>query len=130
MHIIIDRRSGVHMRTQIVSNIKRMVVSGELNADDALPSIRSLATELGVSFITTKGAYEELENLGIIYTIPGKGSYVARLDKQMIREERTKDVEGYVNQAADISKEISLSADELKEMVDFFMEENNEFAGN
>ena len=69
MHILIDNKSGEPIYNQIYSQIKNQIISGELNEDEMLPSIRWLAKDLRISFITTKRAYEELEKEGFIYTL-------------------------------------------------------------
>ena len=77
MNILIDNKSGAPIYDQIYSQIKSQIISGALREDEMLPSIRGLAKDLRISFITTKRAYEELEKDGFIYTLPGKGCYVA-----------------------------------------------------
>ena len=69
MYILIDNKSGTPIYDQIYTQIKNQILSGELEADSALPSIRALAKDLRISFITTKRAYEELEKDGFLYTI-------------------------------------------------------------
>ena len=73
MNLYIDNRSGSPIYDQIYTQIKHQIISGELEADQALPSIRNLAKDLRISVITTKRAYEELEREGFIYTLPAKG---------------------------------------------------------
>ncbi|HKL99791.1 MAG TPA: GntR family transcriptional regulator, partial [Mobilitalea sp.] len=77
MNIIISNSSEKPIYEQITSQIKQMVISGELMAGGLLPSMRVLAKELRISVITTKRAYEDLERDGFIYTVVGKGSFVA-----------------------------------------------------
>ena len=85
MYILIDNKSGAPIYDQIVAQIKRQILDGSLAEDEALPSIRSLAKDLRISVITTKRAYEELEQEGFIYTMPGKGSYVAPRPNKPLR---------------------------------------------
>ena len=73
MKIFIDNKSDSPIYDQIYSQIKSQIISGELNDDEALPSIRNLAKDLRISVITTKRAYDELEREGFIYTIAAKG---------------------------------------------------------
>ena len=87
MTILIDNRSGVPIYDQIFTQIKSQILSGALSENEALPSIRSLAKDLRISVITTKRAYDELEGAGFIFTVPGKGSFVAAKDTELIREE-------------------------------------------
>ena len=77
MNISINNTSGVSLYEQIYEQIKNAVLSGELKSGDALPTIRSLAKDLRISVITTSRAYDELEKDGFIYSVVGKGSFVA-----------------------------------------------------
>ena len=93
MTILIDNRSGVPIYDQIFTQIKSQILSGALSENEALPSIRSLAKDLRISVITTKRAYDELEGAGFIFTVPGKGSFVAAKDTELIREENLRQIE-------------------------------------
>lgn len=90
MNILIDNKSGTPIYDQIYSQIKSQIISGALKQDELLPSIRGLAKDLRISFITTKRAYEELEREGFIYTLPAKGCYVAPKNIELLREENLK----------------------------------------
>ena len=93
MNILIDNKSGTPIYDQIYSQIKGQIISGALKQDELLPSIRGLAKDLRISFITTKRAYEELEKEGFIYTLPAKGCYVAPKNVELLREENLKKIE-------------------------------------
>ena len=97
MNVLIDNKSGIPIYDQIYSQIKSQIISGNLQENEMLPSIRSLAKDLRISFITTKRAYEELEKDGFIYTIPAKGCYVAPKNVELIREENLKKIEEYID---------------------------------
>ena len=84
--VLIDNKSGVPIYDQIYSQIKAQIISGKLQENEMLPSIRGLAKDLRISFITTKRAYEELEREGFIYTVPAKGCYVAQKNTELLRE--------------------------------------------
>lgn len=116
MNIIISNTSGVPIYEQISKAIRNEIISGYFKEDDILPSIRSLASELRVSVITTKRAYEELEKEGIIYTVKGKGSYVARQNKEILMEEKLREIEFKLTEAIEIANSIGLDFDELMEM--------------
>ena len=88
MDIVISNASGKPIYEQITGQIKGMILSGVLLEGDALPSMRLLAKELRISVITTKRAYEELEQEGFIETVMGKGSFVAGRNMELIREEQ------------------------------------------
>lgn len=116
MNIIISNSSGLPIYEQICTQIKNMITSEELAADSALPSIRLLAKDLRISVITTKRAYEELEKEGYIYTIAGKGCFVARRNADLIREENLCRIEEHMNAIACLAKGCGLSNDDLIEM--------------
>lgn len=113
MNIVVSNTSGVPIYEQIAKAIKNEILSGDLKENSALPSIRSLASELRVSVITTKRAYEELERDGFIYTLPGKGSYVAEQNKELLMEEKLREIEGKLGEAIDIANSIGLNFEEL-----------------
>ena len=88
-----------------------------------LPSIRGLAKDLRISFITTKRAYEELEKEGLIYTLPAKGCYVAPKNVELLREENLKKIETHIEEIKKLATSCNLSKDEIMEMITFGMEE-------
>ncbi|HSN66395.1 MAG TPA: GntR family transcriptional regulator [Fusibacter sp.] len=120
MNINISNSSGDPIYEQITSQIKNAIMSGELSEGDALPSMRLLAKELRISVITTKRAYEELENDGFIVSIMGKGSFVATKNLSFMREEHLRKVEALLSQAVDNSKICGLELDELIDMLTIF----------
>ncbi|MDT7913827.1 GntR family transcriptional regulator [Clostridium perfringens] len=117
MNIVVSNTSGIPIYEQIAKAIKNEILSGDLKENSALPSIRSLASELRVSVITTKRAYEELERDGFIYTLPGKGSYVAEQNKELLMEEKLREIEGKLGEAIDIANSIGLNFDDLVGML-------------
>lgn len=123
MDIIIDNKSGAPIYDQIYSQIKSQIISGALKENELLPSIRGLAKDLRISFITTKRAYEELEKEGFIYTLPAKGCYVAPKNVELIREENLKKIEALIEQILQLAASCNLSREEVLEMVNFSMEE-------
>ena len=123
MKILIDNKSGEPIYNQIYFQIKNQIISGELKENELLPSIRGLAKDLRISFITTKRAYEELEREGFIYTLPGKGCYVAPKNIELLREENLKQIEEYIEQIVRLAESCNLSKDDIIEMITFGMEE-------
>ena len=123
MNILIDNKSGAPIYDQIYSQIKCQIISGALREDDMLPSIRGLAKDLRISFITTKRAYEELEKDGFIYTLPGKGCYVAPKNVELLREENLKKIEEHIDEIVRLAASCNLSKKDIIEMVNFSMEE-------
>ena len=123
MNILIDNKSGAPIYDQIFSQIKNQIISGALEEDTMLPSIRGLAKDLRISFITTKRAYEELEKEGFIYTLPGKGCYVAPKNIELLREENLKKIEEYIDEIVRLAESCNLSKQDIIEMVNFSLEE-------
>ena len=122
MYILIDNKNGTPIYDQIYTQIKNQILSGALEPDSALPSIRALAKDLRISFITTKRAYEELEKDGFLYTIPAKGCYVAPRNKELLREENLKKIEANIDEILSLAAACGLSQADILEMVRFAME--------
>ncbi len=116
MDIIISNASGRPIYEQIYAQIKNAVVSGELSAGDALPSIRALAKDLRISVITTKRAYDELERDGYINTVAGKGCYVAPKDLSLVRESQLVEIEQCMRRILELAGPLGLGRAELAEM--------------
>ena len=124
MDIILSNSSGEPIYQQIVAQIKGHIMSGRLSAGDALPSMRLLAQQLRISVITTKRAYDELERSGFIYTIPGKGSFVAAKNAQLLREEHLKQIEEHMTAIRSLAQSAGISREEVLEMWDLMWEES------
>jgi len=123
VNILIDNKSGAPIYDQIYSQIKCQIISGALREYDMLPSIRGLAKDLRISFITTKRAYEELEKDGFIYTLPGKGCYVAPKNVELLREENLKKIEEHIDEIVRLAASCNLSQKDIIKMVNFSLEE-------
>lgn len=116
MDIIISNSSGKPIYEQICDQIRAAIVSGELAEGEQLPSIRALANSLRVSAITTKRAYADLEDAGLIETVQGKGSFVAGGNAELIREEQLRQVEEHMARAVEAGRAMGLTNTELTEM--------------
>ena len=123
MNVLIDNKSSLPIYDQIFSQIKAQIISGELQENEALPSIRNLAKDLHISVVTTKRAYDELEKEGFLYTIAAKGCFVAPKNVELLREETLKTMEQHIDQLVRLAKSVGMSADEVLDMVKFAMEE-------
>ncbi|AIQ24164.1 MULTISPECIES: GntR family transcriptional regulator [Paenibacillus] len=126
MNILISNTSGEPIYAQIVSQIRQMILQGELVSGTPLPSIRLLAKELQISVITTKRAYEELEREGLINSIVGKGSFVSGADQEFIREQRLRIMENKMKEIIDESKMLGIDFAEFSEMLKLLYEEETE----
>ena len=125
MNIIISNSSGTPIYEQIREQIKNKIVSNELKTGQLLPSIRALAKDLRISVITTKNAYEELEKEGYVQTIPGKGTYVANKNIELIREEQLQKIESLMDTAVSIAKISHISKEDLENMLEILYGEEN-----
>ena len=121
--ILIDNKSGAPIYDQIYSQIKTQIINGSLKANEMLPSIRGLAKDLRISFITTKRAYEELEKDGFLYTVPGKGCFVAPKNVELLREENLKKIEEHIDEAVRLAATCGLDRQDLIDIINFSMEE-------
>ena len=116
MQLYIDNRSGAPIYDQIYSQIKDAILSGQVTEGEALPSIRALAKDLRISVITTKRAYDELENEGFLYTLPGKGCFVAERSTELLREENLRKIESHMQEIRRLANACRLTEQELDEM--------------
>lgn len=116
MTVLIDNKSSLPIYDQIYSQIKAQIISGELQEHEALPYIRSLAKDLRISVITTKRAYDELENEGFIYTLPGKGCFVAERSTELLREENLRKIESHMQEIRRLANACRLTEQELDDM--------------
>lgn len=123
MQIIISSNTSKPIYEQITSQIKAMVMSGELETGDSIPSMRNLAKTIHVSVITVQKAYEDLQRDGFIETTVGKGSFIAARNKEFIQEEQQKLVEEHLMIAVDIAKTNGISLDKLTELIKIFYED-------
>ena len=123
MTILIDNKSGQPIYEQITEQIREQILTGALRADEALPSIRSLAKDLRISVITTKRAYEELEQEGFLYTVAGKGCFVAEKNTELLREEDLRRIEEHLSEIRRLAARCGLTRAELREMLDIIEED-------
>ena len=123
MNILIDNKNGTPIYEQIYTQIREQILSGALREDELLPSIRGLAKDLRISFITTKRAYEELEKDGFLYTLPGKGCYVAPKNLELLREENLKKIETHIEEIRRLAALCGLEKQEILDIVAFGLEE-------
>jgi len=122
MNIQINNSSNDPIYLQIKNQIKSQIISGGLQVGDKLPSIRFMAKELRISMITAKRAFDELEAEGFIDSVQGKGNFVARQNKELIREEYLKKIEERIQDIIEFSDIIGLSNKEIMQMIKSFLE--------
>ena len=124
MNIIIRNEGDTPIYEQIVTQVKGAILTGELAAGEALPSMRLLARELRISLITTKRAYEELEREGFVVTVPGRGSFVAAANWDLLREEHRRRMEEHLTAAAAAARMGGVSRAELLEVAGLLYDES------
>ena len=122
MNIIISNNSSIPIYEQLENAIKEAIFSNELKEEDMLPSVRNLANDLKISFLTVKRAYDELEQAGFIKTVQGKGSFVAPKNLEIIKEEKLKEIQDHIEKVYNISKIANISEDEVKELFKIIFE--------
>lgn len=125
MDILINQRGKEPIYSQIETQIRDQIMDGTLAEDFKLPSMRALAKDLQISLITTKRVYEDLESEGLIYTVPGKGSYVARRDSELIREENLKQIEEALQLVHKLADQIDLDDEEVIALYQSLKEEKS-----
>jgi transcriptional regulator, gntR family len=117
VNIIISNNRDKPIYEQIVSQVKNMIMSGELNAGENLPSMRALAKSIHVSVITVQRAYEELQRDGFIETEIGRGTYVLARNKEFYKEQQQKKMEEYLQLAIEVAKENAIPLEKVTEIL-------------
>ena len=124
MEIIISNNANKPIYEQITTQIKAMIMSGELQAGDAIPSMRSLAKSIHVSVITVQKAYEDLQRDGFIETTVGRGSFVSARNKEFYQEEQHRIAEEHLQAAANIGRVSNIPLSKLTELLTMFYMED------
>ena len=120
MEIIISSNTSKPIYEQITSQIKAMIMSGELKTGDPIPSMRSLAKSIRVSVITVQKAYEDLQRDGFIETTVGRGSFVSAQNKDFYQEEQQRQIESHLQEAVDLARASGISFEKLTELLKLF----------
>lgn len=123
MDIIISNTSNDPIYKQIKEQIKEQILSKEIQENEMLPSLRSLAQDLKISVLTTTKAYNELEQEGFITSRQGKGFYVMSSSSELIKEQLIKEIESNLQNAISLSKKANMTDMELIKLLKLLMEE-------
>jgi len=115
--IVISKVSGKPIYQQIFDQISSQIIKGVLETGQSLPPIRTVAKELRISVITIKKAWEELERQGFIYTMVGRGCFVAELSSKDILEKRSSLIDKKLEKDVEYYKELGLSLNEIIEAI-------------
>ena len=113
MNIIISNSSSVPIYEQIKQSIKQAILNNELREEDMLPSVRVMANDLKISFLTVKKAYDELEKEGYIKSVQGKGSFVAPKNSELVQEEKRKEIQNYIEKIIKLAQMSDISEKEI-----------------
>lgn len=127
MDVILNNSSGEPFYEQIVRQVKRLIQTGEVGEGEALPSMRQLAKDLRVSVITTKRAYEELEQAGYLVSVAGRGSFAAHPGAGEIRREQEEKLEVHLKAAAAIAREAAIPWEELEKRLEGWYKKEQPF---
>ena len=125
MRFIISNTDPAPIYDQLATQIRQLIMTGELNAGDMLPSIRRLAMDLEISVITTKRAYDDLEREGFVTTTPGKGTFVAEQNMELLREKKRRDVEQLLASAVDLAVQYGIPYEDLSAMLQLLTEDQS-----
>lgn len=123
MHIIINNSSMIPIYEQVLDQIKKDIISGELAEGEVLPSVRALSNELKISALTVKKAYDRLEEEGFVKTVHGKGTYVTPTDQSIAMEARRKNVEDAFAVAVEKAREVGMTVEEIRDIFEIMLEE-------
>jgi GntR family transcriptional regulator len=123
VEIIISSNTSKPIYEQITSQIKAMIMSGELQTGDPIPSMRALAKSIHVSVITVQRAYEDLQRDGFIETTVGRGSFVSAQNKDFFKEEQQRKAEEHLQEAAEIGRASGIPLEKLAQLLERFYQE-------
>ncbi|AXY26236.1 GntR family transcriptional regulator [Suicoccus acidiformans] len=125
MIINLNKKSKIPLYEQIISEIKRNILTEKIKSNEQLPSIRKLAKSLDVSVITVKNAYDNLETEGYIETVSGRGSYVAELNQDLLKEKVEEKIKDYMTSLVIEAHKINMSKEALIKILEDIYEKEN-----
>ena len=117
LSVVLSNTAGVPIYEQIAQQVRDAILTGQVEADEMLPSIRALARDLRVSVITTTRAYSDLVTDGFLANVPGKGYFVLPRDSELVREQVLREVEEHLDRAVERARLAQLSDEELHTML-------------
>ena len=125
MEIVVSNKASRPLYEQIASQIKAAIMSGELKAGEAIPSVRSLAKSVHISILTVQKAYATLQEDGFIETTAGKGCYVSVQNQDFYLEEQQKKIEEHFSEAIEIARSSGISFDKLVDLLTLLYQEDD-----
>ena len=117
LSVVLSNTAEVPIYEQIAQQVRDAILTGQVEADEMLPSIRALARDLRVSVITTTRAYSDLVAEGFLANVPGKGYFVLPRDSELVREQVLREVEEHLDRALERARLAQLSDEELHAML-------------
>lgn len=117
MHLSVSLTSGEPIYAQLKEQIKNQILTGQLQHGELLPSIRNLAQSLKISVITTKRAYDELEQEGLVASVSGKGTFVSGNNRESIREIRQRALEAQIRLTIEESRKLGIAREDFLQLV-------------
>ena len=123
MKLIISNIVDIPIYEQIKQQVKDAIMSGDLQENEMLPSLRTLARELKISVLTVTKAYTELEQEGFVKNIQGRGCFVLGQGSELLREQLICKIENNLSEAIEAARIADLSAEELHRLLNILMEE-------
>ena len=117
LSVVLSNTAGVPIYEQIAQQVRDAILTGQVEADEMLPSIRALARDLRVSVITPTRAYSDLVAEGFLANVPGKGYFVLPRDSELVREQVLREVEEHLDRAVERARLAQLSDEELHTML-------------
>ncbi len=120
MRVIISNSSPMPIYEQIKETIKEQIMNDELQTNEPLPSIRHLASEIKISVMTIKKAYDELEKEGYLIQVQGKGTFVAPKNNELVKENAQKEIEKHLNEIVNIALKYKIKKQDIKDLFDIF----------
>ena len=124
MELFINNHASKPIYEQISDQIKALIMSGELQSGEAIPSIRSMAKSLHISVLTVQNAYDKLQADGFIETTGGKGCFVSAQNQDFYLEEQQKKIEEHFNDAIEIARSSGIKLDKLIGLLSLLYEED------
>ncbi len=123
MNILISHSSMIPIYEQIAEQIRNQIRQGTLKSNDPLPSVRSFAKDYRISALTVKKAYDLLEEEGLVHTVHGKGTYIAAINQNVLKEEMQKQLEDEFLSAIQKAKSMDMDEKEIISLVELLLEE-------
>lgn len=125
MEIVVSNKASSPLYEQIATQIKAAIMSGELKAGEAIPSVRALAKSLHISILTIQKAYATLQEDGFIETTAGKGCYVSAQNQDFYLEEQQKKIEEKFSEAVGIARTSGINLDKLISLLTLLYQEDD-----